>query len=110
MPKRKCGESYTIPDGAAKIHEYYAFFACEYLTSVTIPNSVTTIGGSSFWYCKGLTEIINHLPTPQKINYYNDVFYEVNNSTCTLFVPAGSEDAYRAADGWKDFVNIKAIQ
>ena len=39
-----------------------------------------------------------------------DAFEDVNKAECVLYVPAGSESNYRAAEGWKDFVNIKEIQ
>ncbi len=35
----------------------YAFFDCLELTSVEIPNSVTSIGGGAFCECKGLTSV-----------------------------------------------------
>ena len=34
-----------------------AFQGCEYMTSVTIPNSVTTIGNNAFIDCRGLTSV-----------------------------------------------------
>ena len=34
-----------------------AFYNCKDLTSVTIPNSVTSIGSSAFWGCSGLTSV-----------------------------------------------------
>ena len=37
--------------------ETYAFSGCSGLTSVTIPNSVTSIGGSAFYCCSGLTSV-----------------------------------------------------
>ena len=37
--------------------DYYAFECCEKLTSVTIPNTVKSIGGYVFSGCKGLTSI-----------------------------------------------------
>lgn len=35
----------------------YAFCDCSGLTSVTIPNSVTSIGNEAFWDCSGLTSL-----------------------------------------------------
>ena len=48
--------SVTIPDSVTTIGEY-AFSNCESLTSVTIPDSVTTIGEWAFYYCESLTSV-----------------------------------------------------
>ena len=48
--------SVTIPNSVTSIG-YYAFWACRGLTSVTIPNSVTSIGDEAFQYCSGLTSV-----------------------------------------------------
>ena len=49
--------SITIPNSVLTIGES-AFDYCSGLTSITIPNSVTTIGESAFRGCEGLTSII----------------------------------------------------
>mgnify|MGYP000641442505 CR=1 FL=1 len=48
--------SVTIPDSVTSIGEY-AFCRCAGLTSVTIPNSVTIIEEYAFWGCSGLTSV-----------------------------------------------------
>ena len=49
-------KSVTIPDSVTTIGDY-AFYNCHSLTSVTIPDSVTTIGDSAFYFCTSLTSI-----------------------------------------------------
>jgi hypothetical protein len=96
----------TIPNSVTSIGDW-AFYGCTGLTSITIPNSVTSIGWAAFHYCTGLSSVTNYASTPQTI--YSSVFDDVNISTCTLYVPAGSVDAYKAADVWKEFGKIEAL-
>ncbi len=49
--------SHTIKDGTRFIGEY-AFLGCTGLTSIEIPNSVTSIGKDAFDYCTALTSVI----------------------------------------------------
>ena len=48
--------SVTIPNSVTSI-EGSAFYCCTGLTSVTIPNSVTSIGRSAFAECTSLTSV-----------------------------------------------------
>src|SRR5665647_1790802 len=45
-----------LPNSITSIGDY-AFGACSRLTTITLPNSVTSIGFSAFGYCRGLTSI-----------------------------------------------------
>lgn len=55
-----CGDALTsvvIPNGVTSI-DHDAFAGCANLSYLTIPESVTTIGEGAFWNCKALTSII----------------------------------------------------
>ena len=84
-----------------------AFEGCSGLTSVTIGSSVTSIGSGAFDRCSGLTELVSLASIPPVCNA--GVFENVDKSLCTLKVPKGSKDDYRQAYGWKDFVNIEEV-
>ena len=105
----------AIPNSVSTI-ECWAFSDCSGLSYVIIGNAVTSISTSTFDNCENLSKIIIYTEVPPFINdycthYTNDTFFHnVNKTACTLYVPAGSEEAYRSAEGWKDFVNIKTIQ
>ena len=98
--------SVTIPNSVTSIGAY-AFLSCSSLTSVTIPESVTSIGNDAFNGCSGLTSVTclaENVPTTG-----SSAFYNVPQSTATLYVPAGSVDTYKAAAQWKEFGTVKSV-
>ena len=96
--------SITIPDSVTSI-ESGAFEGCSGLTNVTIGNGVTSIGDSAFFNCRNLTSIYCKAIVPPSIE--NNTFKHVG---VTLYVPTGCKAAYAAAAGWKDFKTIKETQ
>ena len=93
--------SVTIPNSVTSIGQS-AFLGCRGLTSVTIPNSVTSIGRLVFGGCSGLTEVTVEMTHPLPIAQYDFT----NRANATLYVPYGSKAAYSAAPYWKDFKEI----
>ena len=78
--------------------KYAAFNGCNHLTSVTIPNSVTSIGEEAFRGCFFLEKITSKISKPFAINDNTFQYYNA-----TLYVPKGTVDKYKATDGWKKF-------
>ena len=67
---------------------------------VTIPSSVTKIGISAFAGCTSLEKVTIYSTVPPNIKDF--VF---GKSTCPIYVPSASVDAYKAASGWSDYAS-----
>ena len=85
-----------------------AFTNCKSLTSLTLPESLLSIGNSALLNCTGLQDIYA-LPTHPVTLYIEKtgiVFDPENYKSCILHVPAGSSAEYKSATGWKNFSMI----
>lgn len=80
-----------------------AFRSCYNLTSITIGNSVTSIGDYACAYCRALTEIKSYIQEPfaTSSNCWTNV-----DKSIPLYVPYGTKEMYQNTDGWKEFTNI----
>ena len=74
--------------------------------SLIIPASVTKIAKYAFAN-DSLTEMTCLAEIPPTID--STTIVGMNTSTCVLYVPYSSVNAYRNANVWKEFVNIRAI-
>ncbi len=107
-PKAKTAKNYTIPNGVVEICGSAFFIYSEYLNSITIPNSVTSIRNNSL-RIKYLTSIISKIEDIANVQLEHDIFFGIDKKTCTLFVPKGTVNEYKKAEQWKKFENIKEI-
>jgi hypothetical protein len=97
----------TIPISVKTIG-WGAFTGCYGLTSLDIPSSVTAIGSSVFQNCSNLTTLKANWPIPLNLtgSQSQEVFWGVDKTNCTLYVPYGAKSLYASANQWKDFTNI----
>lgn len=83
-----------------------AFKDCRELKTVKINGEGVyyTIRTDVFKYCYRLREI--HLEQSVPPRCFSESFEGVYKNLCQVFVPEGSSDSYRNAEGWRDFENI----
>ena len=96
----------TIPNSVTSIGNS-AFYYCSGLTSVTIPNSVTYIGEYAFEDCSGLTTFTCYaadIPTAD-----STIFEGIDLTIATLYVPASALEDYEDTIPWKGFGTILPI-
>ena len=94
------GDTPQIGAAQAEDGNWYWTLNGELLTSINIPEGVTSIGNNAFAYCTSLTNVTCLATTPPSLG--TDVFK--NSSALTeIRVPAGSVDAYKAA--WSTYAD-----
>ncbi|MGN0803843.1 MAG: leucine-rich repeat domain-containing protein [Candidatus Coproplasma sp.] len=108
-----CSEltSITIPDSVTSIR-HRAFSYCCGLTSITIPDSVTSILDSAFSYCSGLTSIT----IPDSVTYIGDMAFSSCSGLTSITIPDSVTYIGDRAFSWCDSLtniyigtNVKSI-
>lgn len=104
-------KSITLPQGLFSLgyNSYDGVFKnCTNLESITLPATLQSIGNgygySLFKGCSALKNITVSNPIPVALAETN--FDATTYINATLKVPVGSLEAYKNADGWKNFFNI----
>ena len=95
--------SITIPDSVRYI-EGSAFSRCTSLTTITIPAGVTTMNTFTLYGCtslQSLTVLAETPPSATSDNFLGDVDIE----GLSIYVPAGSVDAYKSASYWSSYAS-----
>ncbi|MDR0681279.1 MAG: leucine-rich repeat protein [Dysgonamonadaceae bacterium] len=101
--------AFVVPKTVTTI-ETYAFQFDSLLTSIELPASLLEtqpIKNYAFAGCTALERIIVKSQTPPTFTTNQYPFGSMSQTTCTLYVPKGTVDAYHAANRWKDFTSIK---
>ncbi len=62
----------------------YAFAGCTSLTSISIPDSVTSIGNNAFYYCNSLTNIT----IPNRITHIEEYLFRNCTSLTSITIPS----------------------
>lgn len=79
------------------------FASCRELESITIPEGVQHIRSNAFGWCSKLTSIYCKPTIPTSVA--SDTF-QYTPDELKVYVPVGSGEAYKSAEGWKDFADM----
>lgn len=82
------------------------------LKELSIPESIVSIGDDALAGCTNLEKIHLYSDKPISIDQADasSVFSGVDTENCILYVPAGTAEVYRQAEGWKAFKNIVEME
>jgi hypothetical protein len=69
------------------------------LKAITIPTTVTSIGDSAFVGCYAELEVYVESETPATLGA------TVFDATAKIYVPTALLNAYKEAEGWKDYAD-----
>lgn len=84
---------------------YFAFGPCPNLKHVVLPDTLTSIGNATFYGSSKLEYVICQPTTPPTLD--GSAF---NGTSCIIYVPDASVDAYKAASNWSKIASrIKPI-
>lgn len=101
-------EEIIVPEGYESIGGE-AFLSCAKVKKVDLPSTLATIGSSAFGTSAPDVIIVRAEvpPTVTNLNYY--LFSPNCLETATVYVPAASIDAYKAAGMWEYFTNYRPL-
>ena len=96
-PKGNGRSAYTVPDGVTSIGGS-AFFGCTNLAEIVIPNSVISIDKYTFSGCINLTDIT---VSPDNKNYssVDGVLFNKDGSELIVYLKGNGRSAYTVPDG-----------
>lgn len=109
-PLMRYAQEYDVAEGTTTI-DGLSFYFAQGVTSLSLPSTLTSIGELAFYYARCFRNITCKAVVPPSwtasamvpgAGLFDSIIY----SMATLYVPDESVEAYRKADGWKNFANI----
>lgn len=97
-----------IPEGVTSFGQYVAD-NCPNLETVYLPSTLTDIGWWTFVNNSKLTSVYSNIPASKLFAIDANVFSGIDMNSCTLYVPVGAAETYRAREGWNQFKNITEV-
>ena len=93
----------TLPEGLTDINSS-VFENCKHLKTVSIGDKISSIAGNVFKGCTELRAITIATTNPPIIR--GEGLFSTASKLTDIFVPAGTVDAYKRAEGWRNYAHL----
>ena len=103
---KNCTALTTVTFDAERVKDFFKDNTI--ITNITFTNRVKAIESNAFAGMNNLTNIILETGVPPVLS--NDAFTKLHYKEIDMFVPEGFIKAYKAADVWKNFLNIQEME
>lgn len=100
-------DTLTLPSTVTKIKNR-AFYECDQLNAVILPENLQSVESEAFGNCRSLDYIRCLSVEPPKLD--GSAFNGVEKNNFTVVVPPEAVDAYKNADGWREFKRISGYR
>ncbi len=80
----------------------WPFYGLEHLQAAMLPSTLLFIGDHAFDHCSAITSLYCEAATPPTLG--ENVFQDVPQNLCQLFVPKESINFYKSAEQWNKFL------
>ena len=107
-PANRKDVEFEVPDSVDNICDFA--FEDSSLKSLTLPESIKTLGRSIFGSDSEITKLTINIDDPNELDIDENVFEGFSKDMCRLIVPYGCSDNYFSHDQFKGFLSISELQ
>ncbi len=98
--KTAFAELHFLPEGVEEIGRWL-FYGLDSLQTALLPSTLTRIGDHAFDHCMAMSTLYCEAAIPPTLG--ENVFQDVPQDSCQLFVPEESIALYKSAEQWCEF-------
>ncbi len=80
----------------------WPFYGLDYLQTAMLPSTLLFINDHAFDNCTAITSLYCEAATPPTLG--ENVFQDVPQASCQLFIPEESTNLYKSAEQWNEFL------
>ena len=85
-------DSFTVKENVREVK--YSAFSGTVIDEIIIEDGVKSIESKAFYKCSNITKVTSLIPAKKLFEIETNIFYGINYTSCTLYVPYGAKEKY----------------